>query len=46
VPAERLQHVNGLPREDFRPGVYVDVETAAAGEDPFIARALAELAAR
>jgi C-terminal processing protease CtpA/Prc len=46
VPAERLQHVNGLPREDFRPAAYVEVEKAAAGDDAFIARALAELGAR
>lgn len=45
VPAERLQHVNGLPREQFRPPAYVDVEKSAAGQDPFIARALQELAA-
>lgn len=45
VPAERLQHVNGLPREQFRPQSYVDVETAA-GDDPFLARALELLGAR
>jgi carboxyl-terminal processing protease len=44
VPAERLQHVNGTPREQFRPAAYVNVDTAAAGDDPFIARALSELA--
>ena len=38
VPAERLQHVNGLPRERFRPKIYVDVQVT--GEDPFLARAL------
>ena len=45
VPAERLQHVNGTPREQYRPGAYVDVEHAAPGEDPFVARALRELTA-
>jgi carboxyl-terminal processing protease len=46
VPAERLQHVNGLPREQFRPAIYVDVENSAAGDDPFVLRALEELGAR
>jgi carboxyl-terminal processing protease len=46
VPAERLQHVNGQPREQFRPAAYVDVEKSGAGDDPFIARALEELGAR
>jgi len=46
VPAERLQHVNGLPREQFRPVIYVDVENSAAGDDPFVLRALEELGAR
>jgi C-terminal processing protease CtpA/Prc len=45
VPAERLQHVNGLPREQFRPAIYVNVNQAA-GDDPFVARALEELGAR
>src|SRR5262245_383822 len=44
VPAERLQHVNGTPREQFRPASYVDV--AAAGDDPFLARALEESGAK
>lgn len=44
VPAERLQHVSGLPREQFRPKVYVDEQ--ASGDDPFVARALEELGAR
>jgi len=39
VPAERLQHVSGLPREQFRPSDYVDVDKAA-NDDPYIARAL------
>ena len=46
VPAERLQHVNGQPREQFRPAAYVEVEKAAAGDDPFMLRALEELGAR
>ena len=40
VPAERLQHVNGQPREAFRPVDYVDVEKATGADDPFLARAL------
>ena len=43
VPAERLQHVNGQPREQFRPAVLVDVQ--GGGDDPFVARALEELGA-
>jgi carboxyl-terminal processing protease len=39
VPAERLYHVNGTPREAFRPRVPVDV-TQQSGTDPFIAAAL------
>jgi len=46
VPAERLQHVNGLPREQFRPAVYVEVENSAAGDDPFVMRALEQLGVR
>jgi C-terminal processing protease CtpA/Prc len=42
VPAERLQHVNGLPREQFRPAIYVDVNDTT-GDDPFVARALEQL---
>lgn len=45
VPAERLQHVNGTPREQFRPAAYVDVLQPTTN-DPFIARALSELGAR
>ena len=45
VPAERLQHVNGTPREEFRPAAYVELENARDGVDPFIARALEELGA-
>jgi carboxyl-terminal processing protease len=40
VPAERLYHVNGAPREEFRPAVAVDVSRAAPGQDPFVASAL------
>lgn len=45
VPAERLQHVNGMPREALRPAAYVDVDQPNGGGDPFIARALEELGA-
>ena len=44
-PAERLQHVNGTPREQIRPELYVDVKSSTGG-DPFIARALSELGVR
>lgn len=43
VPSERLQHVNGLPREQFRPVQYVQVEATETGEDPYVARALSLL---
>jgi carboxyl-terminal processing protease len=40
VPAERLEHIDGTPREKFRPAEYVDVTKTVDGDDPFIARAL------
>jgi C-terminal processing protease CtpA/Prc len=40
LPAERLNHVDGTPREAFRPGVLVGVGQAAPPEDPFMAAAL------
>ena len=43
VPAERLYHVDGTPREAFRPRVVVDVVGADAGEDPFVLAALRAL---
>jgi carboxyl-terminal processing protease len=44
VPAERLYHVNGTPREAFRPGVLVDVTPAGPDEDPVLEAALRLLA--
>jgi C-terminal processing protease CtpA/Prc len=46
VPAERLYHVRGTPREQFRPAVHVDVGRAAPGADPFVEAALRSLHAR
>ena len=46
LPAERLYHVNGTPREAFRPPIAVDVTHAQADEDPFVAAALRVLASR
>jgi carboxyl-terminal processing protease len=43
VPAERLYHVNGTPREAFHPGVIVDVMSAAPGADAVVAAALRAL---
>jgi carboxyl-terminal processing protease len=40
IPTERLYHVNGTPREAYRPKVIVDVTKANSAEDPFIAAAL------
>lgn len=41
-PTERLYHVNGTPREDFKPGVWFD-PTEATGKDPILAAGLEEL---
>jgi C-terminal processing protease CtpA/Prc len=46
IPAERLYHVNGAPRETFQPAVLVDVARAESGQDPFMAAALRVLANR
>ena len=46
VPAERLYHVNGTPREEFQPAVPVDVARAPPGVDPFIDGALQALTPR
>jgi len=46
VPNERLYHVGGAPREDFRPTVLVDVARAEPGQDPFVAAALRVLGTR
>ena len=48
-PVERLYHVNGQPREAYRPRVYVDLGPASknnsASADPVLLAALAALAA-
>lgn len=44
VPAERLYHVNGTPREAFRPRIPVDAARAEAGQDPFLIAAFRALA--
>ncbi len=46
LPNERLYHVDGTPREAFRPAVLVDVASADAERDPFIEAALEVLMAR
>jgi carboxyl-terminal processing protease len=50
IPAERLFHVKGQPREAFRPPVYVDLKSAAksqaVAQDPVLERALEMLAKR
>ena len=46
VPTERLYHVNGRPREAFRPSVAVDVADTTSMNDPFIATALRTLPLR
>jgi carboxyl-terminal processing protease len=46
LPVERLYHVNGTPREAFRPRVLVDVAAASSAADPFVAAGLRALARR
>lgn len=46
LPTERLYHVNGTPREAFRPGVLVDVAQSSSRVDPFVEAALRVLAQR
>jgi carboxyl-terminal processing protease len=43
IPAERLYHVDGTPRESFLPRVAVDVGATMGGDDPFILAALKTL---
>jgi len=44
LPAERLTHVNGTPREDFRPPVYVSPAVLAASDgDPILDAGMREL---
>jgi carboxyl-terminal processing protease len=43
VPAEKLFHVDGIPRECFRPTILVDVSRAGRGEDPFVEAAVRAL---
>ena len=40
LPTERLYHVDGTPREAFRPRVLVDVTQPTSKTDPFVAAAL------
>lgn len=43
-PTERLYHVNGTPREDYKPGVWFDTINASdGGKDPILAAGLEEL---
>ena len=42
-PTERLYHVNGTPREDFKPEIWFDPTEASTGSDPILATGLAEL---
>ena len=46
LPTERLYHVDGTPREAFRPRVLVDVTRSNAPVDPFVEAALRVLAQR
>ena len=46
LPAERLHHINGTPREAFLPKVLVDVTRRDPGGDPFVEAALRVLAER
>jgi carboxyl-terminal processing protease len=42
-PTERLYHVNGTPREDFKPEIWFDPTANATGSDPILAAGMAEL---
>lgn len=44
LPAERLYHVDGTPREVFQPKVLVDPSPSSSDPDPFLAAALRVLA--
>lgn len=46
-PAERLYHINGLPREQYIPPVFIDLqkENLKSNSDPFIQQALQYLKA-
>ena len=46
LPTERLYHVNGTPREAYRPAVLVDVTQPSPHGDPLVAAALRVLAQR
>lgn len=46
IPAERLYHVNGTPREAFQPTVAVDISNTESEQDPFITTALGVLLAQ
>lgn len=46
LPTERLYHVNGTPREAFRPGVLVDVTQSSSHVDPSFDAALRVLTQR
>jgi C-terminal processing protease CtpA/Prc len=46
VPAERLYHVDGTPRNAFQPKIIVDVARTDVGDDPFVAAALRALGER
>ena len=43
LPAEKLFHVNGLPRESYRPTVMVDLSLPSTEADPILAAGLAQL---
>lgn len=44
LPVERLTHVNGQPREDFVPEIFVEpADAMRAGQDPALTAALARL---
>ena len=42
-PTERLYHVDGTPREDFKPEIWFDPTANASGSDPILAAGIAEL---
>lgn len=40
VPVERLYHINGLPRENYVPGIYIDLQNRNSSTDIFLEKAI------
>jgi carboxyl-terminal processing protease len=40
IPIERLYHINGLPRENYIPGLYIDLQNRNSTTDSFLEKAI------